>query len=108
MEWNDVLKEVSVRFKYRSWLLIDVPRDDLPLNRLIRNVANDYRQVSLVLDCGLEDVFSIVDALGPGVSYAASLQAVRSEVEAVVAGLPQEVTHQGGITHPFRLTSVTI
>ncbi|SDI12929.1 hypothetical protein SAMN05216588_111189 [Pseudomonas flavescens] len=27
MEWNDLLKDVSRRFKYRSWLLIDLPRD---------------------------------------------------------------------------------
>lgn len=91
MEWNDVLKEVSVRFKSRSWLLIDLPREGLPLNRLMRNLASDYARFTLILDCGLEEVFSIVDALGPGISYAASLQAVRREAETEVVGIPGAV-----------------
>jgi len=89
MDWNDVLKEVSVRFKYRSWLLIDLPREGLPLNRRMRDLTCDYVNVTLALDCSLEDVFSVVDGLGPGVSYAASLQAARREIEAVVSALPK-------------------
>jgi hypothetical protein len=88
MEWNDMLKDVSVRFKYRSWLLIDLPCDGLPLNRRMRNLTSDYVPVTLILDCDLEDVFSIVDVLGPGISYAASLQTARRYVQAVVAELP--------------------
>lgn len=84
MEWNDLLKDVSVRFKYRSWLLIDLPRDGLPLNCLLPNLASNY-EVTLILDCGLEDIFPIVDALGPEVSYAASLQVTRRGGEALVA-----------------------
>ncbi|WP_409317427.1 hypothetical protein [Pseudomonas sp. KCJK9016] len=91
MEWNDVLKDVSVRFKSRSWLLIDLPREGLLLNRLMRNLASDYTRFTLILDCGLEDVFSIVDALGAGISYAASLQTVRREAEAEVAEIPEAV-----------------
>ncbi len=91
MEWNDLLKEVSARFKYRSWLLIDLPHDGLPLNGPIRNLASDYVQATLILDCGLEDIFPIVEALGPGVSYAASLQAARRRIEAVVAAPPGAV-----------------
>jgi len=87
MEWNDVLKDVSVRFKSRSWLLIDLPREGLPLNRLMRNLSSDYARFTLILDCGLEEIFSIVDALGAGISYAASLQTVRREAEAKVAGM---------------------
>lgn len=82
MEWNDLLKDVSVRFKYRSWLLIDLPHDGLPLNGLIPNLASNY-ETTLILDCGLDDIFPIVDALGPEVSYAASLQAPRRRVEAL-------------------------
>lgn len=92
MEWNDLLKDVSVRFKYRSWLLIDLPRDALPLNCLIPNVANNYLQATLILDCGLEDIFPIVDALAPGVSYAASLKATKHRVEAFMAASPEVVT----------------
>lgn len=94
MEWNDMLKDVSVRFKYRSWLLIDLPCDGLPLSLHTRNLVSDYGPVTLVLDCGLEDIFSVVDALGPGVSYAASLQTPRREVLAVVAGLADAVAFQ--------------
>lgn len=84
MEWNDLLKDVSMRFKYRSWLLIDLPRDGLPQNCPITDLASNY-DATLILDCGLEDIFPIVDALGPGVSYAASLHTSRRKVEAAVA-----------------------
>ncbi|WP_150295819.1 hypothetical protein [Pseudomonas extremaustralis] len=90
MEWNDRLKDVSVRFKYRSWLPIDLPRDGLPVNCLIPNLASNY-EATLILDCGLEDIFPIVDALGPGVSYAASLQATRRRVEALGEAPPEAV-----------------
>ena len=77
MEWNELLKEVGVRFKYRSWLLIDVPPNAAQWNGRGLNLASAYPGVTLILDCDLEGIFRLVDALGPGISYAASLQAAR-------------------------------
>ncbi|KAA6165577.1 MULTISPECIES: hypothetical protein [Pseudomonas] len=96
MEWNDLLKDVSARFKYRSWLLIDLPRDRLPLNCPIPNLSSNC-EATLILDCGLEDIFPIIDALGLGVSYAASLQATRRRIEALVAAPPEAMAF-----HDFR------
>lgn len=76
MGWNDLLKDINVRFKHRNWLLIDQPIDGLLLNEAIMNSASDYLQATLILDCDLEDILQIVRSLGIGVSYAASLQTV--------------------------------
>ncbi|MCU1737327.1 MULTISPECIES: hypothetical protein [unclassified Pseudomonas] len=77
MEWKDLLKEVGVRFKNRSWLLIDVAPEAAQLRGLGANLTSAYPGVTLILDCSLEGIFQLVEALGPGISYAASLQAAR-------------------------------
>ncbi|WP_248732367.1 hypothetical protein [Pseudomonas sp. MWU13-2517] len=75
MEWNEVLREVGVRFKHRSWLLIDLSPHELAWREPLAKPASDYSGMALLLDCSLEGMFQIVDGLGPGISYAASLQA---------------------------------
>ncbi|MBM9485765.1 hypothetical protein JBE38_07565 [Pseudomonas sp. ICBG1301] len=85
MEWNEVLRDVGVRFKYRSWLLIDLSPDELALREPLATPGQNYSGMALILDCSLESMFQIVDGLGPGISYAASLQASKQPVVAVPA-----------------------
>ncbi|NVZ62718.1 hypothetical protein HX867_11555 [Pseudomonas gingeri] len=77
MEWNELLKEVGVRFKYRSWLLIDMASDAAPLKDQGLHLTGAYPGVTLILDCNLEGTFRLIETLGPGINYAASLQAAR-------------------------------
>ncbi|MGY2168527.1 hypothetical protein [Pseudomonas gingeri] len=77
MEWNELLKEVGVRFKYRSWLLIDLTPDAAQLKDQGLNLTDTFQGVTLILDCNLEGIFRLIETLGPDISYAASLQAAR-------------------------------
>ncbi|AMS19589.1 hypothetical protein AYK59_05475 [Pseudomonas synxantha] len=94
MEWNALLKDVGGRFKHRSWLLIDLAPEALVLSDLSGELVRDYLGVTLILDCHLEGVFRVIDGFGPGVSYAASLQAARGKGHYVTAVLPGEVAFQ--------------
>ena len=87
MEWNALLKDVGVRFKHRSWLLIDLAPEALVLSDLSGELVGDYLGVTLILDCHLEGVFRVIDGFGPGINYAASLQAARRRVYSVPAGV---------------------
>ena len=87
MEWNALLKDVGVRFKHRSWLLIDLAPEALVLSDLSGELVRDYLGVTLILDCHLEGVFRVIDGFGPGISYAASLQAARRRAYSVSAGV---------------------
>lgn len=79
MEWNALLKDVGVRFKHRSWLLIDLAPEVLGLSDVSGELVRDYPGMTLILDCHLEGIFQMIDAFGPGINYAASLQAVRGK-----------------------------
>ena len=87
MEWNALLKDVGGRFKHRSWLLIDLAPEALVLSDLSGELVGDYLGVTLILDCHLEGVFRVIDGFGPGINYAASLQAARRRVYSVPAGV---------------------
>ena len=94
MEWNALLKDVGVRFKHRSWLLIDLAPEALVLSDLSGELVRDYLGVTLILDCHLEGVFRVIDGFGPGINYAASLQAARGKGQYVTAVLAREVAFQ--------------
>lgn len=94
MEWNALLKDVGVRFKHRSWLLIDLKPEALVLSDSTGELTRDYPGGTLILDCCLEGIFQVIDSFGPGINYAASLQAVRRRAYSVPVALAREVAFQ--------------
>jgi hypothetical protein len=73
MQWRDICKEVAVSYKRRNWMLVRTPKSVVDRADPGLTVSGQYQGMSLILDCSLDQMFELLERLGPGISYTAAL-----------------------------------
>lgn len=77
MQWKDICKEVTVSYKRRNWMLVRTPKSVVSRAEPGLTVSGQYQGMSLILDCSLDQMFELLERLGPGISYSAALASSR-------------------------------
>ncbi|MCE6976348.1 hypothetical protein EI534_02665 [Pseudomonas frederiksbergensis] len=77
MQWKDICKEVAVSYKRRNWMLVRTPKSVVDRAEPGLSVSGQYQGMSLILDCSLDQMFELLEQLGPGISYTAALTSPR-------------------------------
>lgn len=73
MQWKDICKQVADSYKRRNWMLLPTPKSVVVCVDPGLIVSEQYQGMSLILDCSLDQMFQLLERLGPGMIYTAAL-----------------------------------
>lgn len=66
MQWKDICKQVADSYKRRNWMLVRTPKSVVECADPGLIVSEQYQGMSLILDCSLDQMFQLLERLGPG------------------------------------------